>query len=183
MSKSTKKEIIKIDESTFPLSSILAKPEAAKAEELVAAMLFGEQLLTEIKAKVDNVKKVVSGLKFSSVKEDLVSRGLLTEEDATPVVEVTFKPRRDKKESPAPIAVSLETGIDSGFTVDKELTSKAIFDTIVPDRYKKTVVGLDKKALEEDYDNDTLPEALRGYCSKAPVEVFKTKKIARRTKS
>ena len=75
------------------------------------------------------------------------------------------------------VRVTLSAGTDSGFEVLKELSDKAkLDDDIIPDKYKKKNVTLDKAALEADFTDGTLPTVLKGYCSVCPTEITKLRK-------
>ncbi len=164
----TKKEIIKINEKDLSLKEILKQGADAPIEAKITASVILDDQIARLKAVADRLKEEVKSSKYDEVVKKLTAEGKISSIEAAPVVEISTI-------TGDIISVSMSGGVDSNFDC-KELSEKAVMDSLVPDKYKKITTTLDKKAIEADFDDGTLPDILKGYCSKAPTEILKLRK-------
>ncbi len=162
-------EIVSVKETDLNVGEVIKKGAEAPIEQQVAVLAIIEDQIAQLKPVIEKLKEDIRSTKYDDLVEKLVDEGKLSSKDSKPVVEITTK-------LGDVIKVTISSDVDNGFSVSKELSEKEILESLVPDKYKKTTVSLDKKAVEADFDAGTLPDILKGYVSKTPVEITKLKK-------
>lgn len=162
-------EIVSVKETDLKVGEVVKKGAEAPIEQQVAVLVVIEDQIAQLKAVSEKLKEGIRSTKYDDLVEKLVDEGKLSSKDSKPVVEITTK-------LGDVIKVTISSDVDNGFSVSKEMSEKEILESLVPDKYKKTTVSLDKKAIEADFDAGTLPDILKGYVSKTPVEITKLKK-------
>ena len=165
---------IPINENDIDIARIIAN-DVKKPEEMIAATIVLEDQIAALKNLNDNIKEKLRTSKYDEILESLESRALIGDKEGKVAVEVTTKLGEV-------VTATIYKDTDSCFEVSKCMSDKAILDTVVPDKYKKVSVLLDKKRLEEDFEAGTLPDTLKIYCSKSPVEITKIRKTVAKKK-
>lgn len=167
--KSKLVETIAVSEADIRLGEIIRMGTEAPVELRIAAQVLLEDQIAQLKSVNDVLKEQIRSTKYDDVVSKLISEGKLPSDSYKPAIEITTK-------LGDVIKVSLTGDIDAGFEISKEMSDKDILDSVVPDKYKKISTTLDKKAIEADFDAGTLPDVLKSYCSKTPVEITKLRK-------
>ena len=161
---------ITVNETDINVGEIIKQGADAPLAAQIAVKTLLEDQIAQLKAVVEVMDSKIKGNPYEATVKKLIADGVLDSESETPVIEVHTK-YGDK------VRVTLSAGTDSGFEVLKELSDKAkLDDDIIPDKYKKRNVTLDKAALEADFTDGTLPIVLKGYCSVCPTEITKLRK-------
>lgn len=176
MAKKQVFHIIDINEKDVNLKDTIKGVASAPFSDLVVTSIVLDDQIEKLKTANEKIKDVINKSKYDDVIDKMVKEGVLDSHQERPLIaiETMFGTK---------ISVTLLKGIDDGFEIDKAVSEKSIFDTVVPDKYKKVIQSLDKKQIEEDFDNNTLPSVLKGYCSKNPTEILKIYKKTEKVKS
>lgn len=169
-----KKEII-VQEKDINVSDIVKMGDGAPVELQVAAWCILKDTIEKLKDNVSQLTTVcgavegrVTSKKYEDVMKRLVDEGKIWSVDDKAVFKVTTK-------DGGVINVSMSAGVDKRFEIDPALSAKSTMD-IIPEKYKKVSVTLDKAAIEGDYDEGLLPDLLKSYCNKAPVDIIKLRR-------
>lgn len=165
---------IAVKETDINIGKII-KEDIRNPEELVAAILVIEDQIGALKHYDEHLKEVLRTTKYEDILDSLASRALIGDKEEKVVIDVTTKLGEK-------IGATLYEDVDSCFVVAKDLSDKAVLDTVVPDKYKKISVLLDKKKIEEDFEKGTLPDTLKIYCSKSPMKITKIRKTIAKKK-
>lgn len=160
---------IALREQDLKLSKILTKPSEAPIEEIIATSAILEEQMAQLKAANEQLKQLIITTKYDLAVADLAKRGKMIGGCGKPVIEVETK-------LGTTISVSMYSAVDPCFSIDKELSDKEILDSVIPEKYKKISIALDKKQIETDYRAGTLPDFIRDRCKESPVEILKTRK-------
>ena len=164
---------IPVNEKDIKMSELLKMGASAPICEVLATRAILEDQIANMKAIVDQLNDSIKTSTYSERIKEMVDAKIIPSEDSKPMIEVTTR-YGDK------ITLAMSKGMDSGFVVSDAIKDKAILDSVVPDKYKKVSVTIDKKAMEVDFDEGKLPEILKGYCSKNPTEVLKVRKSVKK---
>lgn len=161
-------QIVQVNEKDISLAKIIAA-ESVVPEEMIAATVILEDQIAALKNLNDHVKQMLRATRYEDIVDNLSARSLIDDKEGKIAVEITTK-------LGDVVTATVYKDIDTCFEVSKDMSDKDVLSTVVPDKYKKVSVLLDKKRLEEDFDAGTLPDTLKGYCSKSPVEITKIRK-------
>ena len=165
---------VPIKENDLDIAKLVANG-TKKPEEMIAAIVVLEDQIAALKHLDDHIREMIRTTKYEDILESLESRALIGDKESKVAIEVTTKLGEV-------VTATIYKDIDSCFQVAKDMSDKTVLDTVVPEKYKKVSVLLDKKRLEEDFEAGTLPDTLKIYCSKSPVEVTKIRKTMARKK-
>lgn len=167
---------VTINEKDFNVGEVINMGASAPViSQIVAETLIKDQI-AQLKAVQEVLETRIKGTPYSETVKKLIAEGHIDSEDEKLSIEVLTVYGDTVK-------ISISGGEDDGFEVSKDLADKELMETVVPDKYKKVNITLDKKAMAADYDDGTLPTALKGYCSKCPVEITKIRRsVAKKTK-
>jgi hypothetical protein len=175
MATKTKKRTIEIPKlmSLSEVGAMLKNLEnASPISKIVAQVTLGRLINGYDSKEIDSATgkpKHTPGLKdfFSEITDEIVNTsyedikaGLIAEGKLCAGEEPVIKIGDD-------IAVSLGTHTGSIFEIDSDIKD------ILPDRYKKQIIVINKEQIKEDYEKDLLPTAMRSYCSSHKVTVTK----------
>lgn len=165
-----------VDSREISVKEILKQGKGAPYEHRIAAIailkntinkLTGD--LSQLKGLYENVYDDITTTDYDIIAEDLrkkiASTGSYVPSDATPVLKIIEK-------DGTILTASLKSGKDDRFEIDGALGAKATLD-MIPDKYKKVNITLDKKVIETDFNTGTLPEMLKRFCSKDPISTTK----------
>lgn len=158
-----KKEIIIVNEDDLDISTIRKQGDEASIEDVVGAIAILDDQIATCKAVKENLEQIVNGRSLDTICAEIATTRGLYSTDFVPVIEVHMATGET-------VAVTLSTKTSSGFDASG-LKDKAVLDTVVPDKYKKYSVTLDTKALEEAFNNGTLEDLLKSYCSVSPTTI------------
>ncbi len=165
---------IAINESDLKVSDVLKMGASAPITQIAAAKAIVDDRIGTLKALSESCDKLLKGKTYSEAIDDLVDKKILPDADYRPIITV-------KTNYGNTITLAVTQRNESGFEISDDIKDKSVMDSIVPDKYKKVQVVLDKKAIENDFDNGTLPALLKGYCSKAPREAVMIRKSVKPT--
>lgn len=165
-----------IDSREISVKKILKQGKGAPYEHRIAAIailkntinkLTGD--LAQLKGLYENVYDDITTTDYETIAADLrgkiASTGSYVPSDATPVLKIIEK-------DGTILTASLKSGKDDRFEVDGSLGAKATLD-MIPDKYKKVNITLDKKVIETDFNSGDLPEMLKRFCSKDSIPTTK----------
>jgi len=165
-----------IDSREISVKEILKQGKGAPYEHRIAAIailkntinkLTGD--LSQLKGLYENVYDDITTTDYDTIAADLrgkiASTGTYVPSDATPVLKIIEK-------DGTVLTASLKSGKDDRFEIDGSLGAKATLD-MIPDKYKKVNITLDKKVIETDFNKGDLPEMLKRFCSKDPISTTK----------
>lgn len=165
-----------VDSREISVKEILKQGKGAPYEHRIAAIailkntinkLTGD--LSQLKGLYENMYDDITTTDYDIIAEDLrkkiASTGSYVPSDATPVLKIIEK-------DGTILTASLKSGKDDRFEIDGALGAKATLD-MIPDKYKKVNITLDKKVIETDFNTGTLPDMLKRFCSKDPISTTK----------
>lgn len=162
-------ETISVKEAEINLGNIISEGVKAPAEMMIAAQALIEDRIARLKIINEALKLSIKNSRYENLVEQLAKEGKISSKEIKPIVEISTAMGDT-------IKVNISKGVDAGFAISDKMTEGEIFETLVPNRYKKTQVSLDKKAVEKAFEDGSLPEILKGYVTKTPVEIVKLRK-------
>lgn len=162
-------ETISIKETEVNLGNIISAGGKAPVEMRVAAQILVEDRIARLKIYNEALKLSIKNSRYEDLIEQLAKEGKISSGEIKPVVEISTVMGDT-------IKVNISKGTDDGFAISDKISEKEIFDSLVPDKYKKVQVSLDKKAIEKDFEDGVLPDILKGYVTKTPMEIVKLRK-------
>ena len=175
MARRLHRDEITIKEEDINIKDIL-KDEEAAPEMLIAASIILDDQIESLKACSTVLDEKIKNQKYDDIVKRAKDEGKLQNWKDEP--EYVIETRYGGK-----IRVRIAKGEDDGFQIDKKLSEKSTLDSVVPDRYKKVSVLLDKKEVEKDFNAGTLPPLMKSYCSKSPFEFLKVRKTVEKENS
>lgn len=171
MARKTTKEI-KVDASKLSVKEIIEKGENAPIELRVAAIAILKDKIAQVQGdltQLKNIESMVSSsietVSYDDHVEEMIKSGLLGGTWEKPVFSI-------KTKEGSGIKVTMTGAKEDKFSIDPALSTKSTL-SIVPEAYKNVSVTLNKKAIEGDYNAGILPETLKRYCSKEPIDITK----------
>lgn len=155
---------INIHEKDLNIKKILEEGSNSPIEELIALKVLLDDEIARCECHAKFLDEAIKSLDY---EENMLSRGLIEKGDK---VEIDVATKYGDT-----IAVSVSKGVEKNFNIDA-LKEKKTMDSIVPDKYKKTSILLDKKKIETDYEAGTLSEEMRSLIKNAPRLITKIRK-------
>lgn len=162
-------ETISVKETEVNLGNIVSAGAKAPVETRVAAQVLIEDRIERLKILNEALKLSIKNSRYEDLVKQLAEEGKISSSEIKPVVEISTVMGDT-------IKVNISKGINDGFSISDKISEKEIFDSLVPDKYKKVQVSLDKKAIEKDFEDGVLPDILKGYVTKTPMEIVKLRK-------
>ena len=162
---------IEVNEKEVSIGNIVKNKGKGKTQDVIAAIVLIDEQIAQLKSVNDMLKEKLKNEDFDTIMDEFVMDDDLPCKDYTPVIKVKSKYGTE-------IKVVLSADTENNFEVSKDLSDKSLLDSIVPDKYKKYSVTLDKKVMESDYLSGDMPEILKRYCKTSPETVTKMKKTS-----
>lgn len=181
MAKRKAKHIVTVDTTTLKISEIIKQGKGAPLEHRIAAVTMMKARIDAIEAQVNEWKaayeavyNAISTNSYEALKKQYEEESGETLDENTDLEFNVFS------KTGGTFKVTLKGDNDKRFQIDAGLKAKATLD-MVPDSYKTTSVTLNKKAIEKAYDEGTLPDYIRKFCSSAPIDITKLRITAEKT--
>lgn len=162
---------INVNETELKISEIIKNKGEGNPQDVIAAIALISEQIARLKSVNDMLTEHIREKDYDAIVDSLTDEGYLPSRDYAPVIKVKSKYGTEVK-------ITLSSDVENNFEVSKDLSDKALMDTVVPDKYKKYSVTLDKKVMESDYLSGAMPEILKRYCKTSPETVTKMKKTA-----
>lgn len=182
MAKKKAKHNVSIDTSTLEISKIIKQGKDAPLGHRIAAVTMMKGRIDAIEAQVNEWKAAYEAV-YNAIStnsyEDLKKQ--YEEESGEILGEDTDLEFTIISKTAGTFKVTLKGDTDKRFEIDAGLKAKATLD-MVPDSYKTTTISLNKKAIEKAYDEGTLPDYIRKFCSSAPIDITKLRITAEKVK-
>ena len=182
MAKRKAKHNVTVDTTTLKISEIIKQGKDAPLEHRIAAVTMMKARIDAIEAQVNEWKgayEAVYNAISTNSYEDLKRQ--YEEESGETLGEDTDLEFTIISKTAGTFKVTLKGDTDKRFEIDAGLKAKATLD-MVPDSYKTVSINLNKKAIEKAYDEGTLPDYIRKFCSSAPIDITKLRITAEKVK-
>lgn len=166
-----KKCIVDVKETEISVKEVIKIGEEAPIDQRIGAWVILKDTYEKLTEDASQIKVLLSALEsgitdkpFDVMIERLKKDGKIGEGEK-PVFRVETK-------SGEAVEVHVNASVDKRFEIDPSLSTKAALG-LVPDEYKKVSVTLDKKVIQNSFEDGTLPEFMRKLCSSAPIDTVK----------
>lgn len=175
MAKRIAKKEINFNASELKVVDIVEKYKGGQASiaECVASLVVVKEAITEVTARLgvlEELQKLFTGAvkntPYENIVTDLIDQGDLCLGEK-PVYVVKTKSNQEYN-------VDLGADKDEGFQIDPALRTKSTLE-MLDAKYVKTTTSLNAKVVEADYDAGILPDIIKNFCQKHPMNTTKIK--------
>lgn len=162
MARKQPEVIIEVEDLTYAQAKdVVMQGSSACIEHRIAAAQILSELGEGLTKLSEQLTKSVEETSLDDIQSDLVERGLchVTGTDFTPVIKIGDR-----------VKIKLSSKDKKTFNVLKEIKD---VESLIPDKYLKKTVAIDKAAFEKAYEDGTLEDIFKSYVSSTTSVITK----------